>query len=169
MQDRKIHRQTEKTTPVFGFARAVFGKLGEFTRDVTGLGNPFILAVLGLVVFGFTQDYITLVLLWVGNEIFCSAIKFYYFRPRPDPMQHTNWLEKIEAGSFPSIHASRWAVFAVFALLQLPTGSLVSLLLLILTGFVGWTRIILKKHYLHDVLAGWVIGFVLAWVVGMLV
>jgi len=159
-----IHNPT-KTESYF---QAIFGKLQEFTRDLTGLGNPFVLGLLGLLVLGFSADYVTLVTLWIANEVICSAIKYYYFQPRPQTMPYSNWLEKIEAGSFPSIHSSRWSVFAFFVLLQGYT-TVAASVLLVLMLVVGWTRFVLRKHYWRDIVAGWIIGFLFAWVASALV
>lgn len=146
---------------------AIINKLDEFVRDFTGLGSPLILAALAIIVFGWTQNTFTMYLIWIANEVFCSLIKYYFFTDRPEKMAYSNWWEKIEAGSFPSIHASRWMSFAAFAVTQNIPGT-TSLILLILAVVVGLTRIILRKHRWYDVSAGWVIGFLFGWVVGMM-
>lgn len=147
--------------------KAILNKLDEFTRDFTGLGNPIILALLGFLVFGWTQNTFTLYLVWFANEAFCSLIKYYFFTTRPIPMQFSNWWEKIEAGSMPSIHASRWAVFASFALTQDVASGVVTTLVLFAIC-VGITRVLLRKHYWRDVFTGWLIGFLFGWLVGSL-
>lgn len=147
--------------------RAVGAKLDEFTRDITGLGSPIILALLGFGIFGWTQNTFTLYLIWLANEAFCSLIKLYFFTARPQPMKYETWWEKIEAGSMPSIHSSRWAVIAAFAVTQDINSSLV-LFLLVSTVLVGISRVLLRKHHWYDVLAGWFIGFLFGWLVGVL-
>jgi membrane-associated phospholipid phosphatase len=148
--------------------KSILKKLDEFVLDITGLGNPIVLALLGLLVFGWTSNTGILYLAWIGNEVVCSLIKYYAPTRRPIEMRYNNWMEKIEAGSFPSIHSSRWGVFvgyvvaspAVFSSVQAPS------VLFIVAILVGITRILLKKHYWYDVLAGWLIGFVFGWMVG---
>jgi membrane-associated phospholipid phosphatase len=148
--------------------QTILNKLDEFTRDITGLGNPIILGALGLLIYGWTQNTLTLYLIWIANEIFCSLIKYYAPTTRPVPMQYSSWIEKIEAGSFPSIHSSRWMVFVGFALAEGVTqaNSAVFFVLFVLAILVGISRVILRKHYWRDVLAGWLIGFLFGWLIG---
>lgn len=136
---------------------SVLEKIQEFVRDFTGLGNPFILALLGVLVFGISTNLIILYSLWALNEVICSLIKYFFPTERPIPMGSHNWLERIEASSFPSIHSSRWGVFVAVACWSgspvITIGILFSFMLII-----GYTRIFLQKHYWRDVSIGWGIG-----------
>ena len=72
-------------------------------------------------------------------------------------------LEKIDAGSFPSVHSARAMLFALILYGVVPPH--IALLVFIIPLIVGYTRIKLGKHYLVDVLGGYVLGFIVyyAW------
>ncbi len=96
------------------------------------------------------------------------SLKYLVARPRPDIFFQAYpevWY------SFPSWHAAGIAAFAVFLVLaivpllpkpyrRLSTGILIPLIFL-----VGFTRIYLGVHYMSDVIAGWLIGCILAYIV----
>jgi len=135
----------------------------EFIRDWTGLANPLTLGLIGALAFGGIQSSIfwQMVLVWIFNELGCSLIKLVWYRPRPVPIAWSNWYEKINASSFPSIHAARLAVFATFCILS-ERFDLYTLWIIITAALVvGITRVVLKKHYWVDVIGGWVLGVLL--------
>lgn len=139
-------------------------KTAEYIHDFTALGNPFLLLLVSLMALSNHPQlgrYFPLLLLgFFINEIVCSSIKYLWHKPRPNGQQYAGGLEKIDAGSFPSIHASRISfVYLSLGMMHYWIGNnwvLIMSGLVILT--VGYSRIFLKKHFLTDVLAGYAFG-----------
>ncbi len=134
-------------------AKRVFERL---VRDFTSFGSPFILSFLSLAIMGLGREGIAALAGLILIEAFCDSIKLAFHKPRPKKMKYSNALEKIDAGSFPSVHSARSAFVPgmIFIYLQ----SQWALLLFALPIIVGITRIKLKKHDIKDVIGGWAIG-----------
>lgn len=148
--------------------RSVFiNKLLEFNRDITGLSSPPVLGLLSVLSFGPRIAFLVLLPLFIINEIICSLIKFFFFKNRPNYESWTNWYEKIQASSFPSIHAARFGVFVGFTINQSPVFlygfNLKFFILVLFFILVSYSRIILKKHYFIDVLVGAVLGVLIGY------
>ena len=96
--------------------------------------------------------------LYLGVEVAAAMIKLVYKTDRPSPESKNSWFETYQSGSFPSIHTARItylaAILAVFGMIP----PFLSILLFILTALVGYSRIILKKHYYKDVVGGFALG-----------
>lgn len=139
-------------------------KYAEYIRDFTAIGNPFLLLLVGIsTLVGLphtTYNLLVLIGAFLFNEVFCSSIKYFWHKPRPNGQQYKNGFEKIDAGSFPSIHASRIAlVYLSLGFLHYKFGNeLLFLLFLLIIIVVGYSRTFLKKHFWTDVLAGWTLG-----------
>jgi undecaprenyl-diphosphatase len=88
------------------------------------------------------------------------VIRLFYFKPRPDKQDYTSFLEKLDASSFPSIHAARIIFLALFLTFKIVTNLTITkiLLMTILCILVIYSRIYLKKHHLSDILAGSLFG-----------
>ncbi|MGB1205138.1 MAG: phosphatase PAP2 family protein [Chitinophagales bacterium] len=135
-------------------------KYGEYIRDFTSLGNPFILLSIAFFLTGLNKAFAMIVLGFIINEIICSGIKYFFPKKRPNQQTYDSAAEKIDAGSFPSIHASRLS-FVGLSLIALTSYFPHKILLLVLILVVGYSRIYLLKHYPIDVLAGYVFGALL--------
>ena len=135
-------------------------KYGEYIRDFTSLGNPFILLSIAFFLTGIGKPFAMIVLGFVINEIVCSAIKYFFPKKRPNQQTYDSAAEKIDAGSFPSIHASRLS-FVGLSLMSMTSYFPHKILLLIMILVVGYSRIYLLKHFPIDVLAGYVFGTML--------
>ncbi|MBW3023257.1 phosphatase PAP2 family protein [Candidatus Woesearchaeota archaeon] len=85
------------------------------------------------------------------------AIKLLFFRDRPKKKKFNNIFEKIDAASFPSAHANRAGLLFVILSSAFPQLYMV-VLFAVLSLIVPYTRIYLKKHYLHDVAFGYILG-----------
>ena len=139
-------------------------KLEEYLRDYTALGNPLVLLLISLLAL-LPQGADLLFYLMLGgffwNELFCSGIKYFFHRQRPDAQTFEGGMEKIDAGSFPSIHASRamWVYGGLAYFFYLKGLLLLALVLGGLVVLVGYTRIFLRRHWPSDVLAGWFFGW----------
>lgn len=105
--------------------------------------------------------FYTLLLALLVNEILGSVIKIIFPKKRPNGQTYSTLLEKIDAGSFPSLHASR--ITLVYLTLFSNTENIVLKIVFILVILlVILSRIKLKKHFWTDVLGGFVLG-VLLW------
>jgi undecaprenyl-diphosphatase len=128
----------------------------EVVRDFTALGDPIILLILLLLFIGIGESIGIILLLWLLIEAIGIAIKLIFFKDRPKKMKKNNLLEKLDAGTFPSMHSSRSA-FLYLVLFTLVANPLKYLFIFMLI-MVGITRVLLKKHYIKDVIAGYILG-----------
>ena len=92
-------------------------------------------------------------------ELIWWAIKYFFFKERPNPMSYSNWIEKILAGSFPSLHSAR--TFSLFLLSCVFVNIYVSFLFLIFWFSISYSRVYLKKHYWVDICGGVVLSIFL--------
>lgn len=137
------------------------GKFYDWTRDITSLASPLILVLVPFIFLGPSKVFYTLLLALLVNEILATIIKIIYPKKRPSGQTYSTVLEKIDAGSFPSIHASR--ITLVYLTLFSHTDSIwIKVVVLLVIALVILSRVLLKKHYWIDVLGGFVIG-VLIW------
>jgi undecaprenyl-diphosphatase len=135
-------------------------KFLEFSRDITSLSSPIVLGLFFLLVFtGSIKLFILVVISFLVNEIICSVVKYYFFRPRPEPMKWKTWWEKIEASTFPSIHSSRAGLMAVWVISQgVYLSVFQQIIILLIMLLVALSRVILKKHFYIDIICGLIIG-----------
>lgn len=139
-------------------------KYAEYIRDFTAIGNPFLLLLVSLsalsVLPGFELYYARLLIGFFVNEFICSAIKYFWHKPRPNGQQFDNGFEKIDAGSFPSIHASRisFVYLSLSYIYYLNKHYFMLPVFLIVILVVGYSRTFLKKHFWVDVFAGFGFG-----------
>ncbi len=142
--------------------KAVKKQIKSLSRDVTSLGGlPFFLFV--VVLFACFNEFVfafrLLIFLALGY-IVVAAIRFVYFKERPKKKPYRNWLEKLDASSFPSLHAARTVGLAFFVA-DYFTVFWLSALLFCVAGLVCLSRITLKKHDFWDVAVGIVLGWLL--------
>ena len=90
------------------------------------------------------------------QEIIWWAIKFFFFKDRPNPMKWTNWFEKVMAWSFPSLHSARTFLLFLFALFY--TNVYVALWFFFFWALIAYSRIHLKKHFYVDLIGGIVLA-----------
>lgn len=136
-------------------------KLNSWFRDFTSLANPLILLFVPLTVLKPSHNYLILLVLLAINEIACSVIKIIFPKKRPDGQLYSNILEKIDAGSFPSLHTSRITI-TYLSLFFLSNILILKFFYCMVIATVAYSRIHLKKHFLTDVVAGLIIGIIIA-------
>lgn len=134
----------------------------DLWSSVTMFGSPIF--YLFLILFLIKTDHllaIKLIILLAAVEIFCWAIKILYKKDRPAAQSRENLIARIDANSFPSIHAARISALAIYlnSIYQSGYFMAVGLLMILL---VGYSRIFLKKHDTKDVLGGFLIGVLMA-------
>ena len=144
----------------------------SFFLAVTWLGSlhvllPAALAVAALPVAGSRRYEFLLPVASLGlSVVLVHLLKLLVRRPRP---QVELLLVTLPADwSFPSAHTAQAAAFflavALIARRRLPTGPAVATIsvALCIVVLVGWSRVHLQVHYLSDVLAGGLIGALIA-------
>lgn len=132
-------------------------KILEWARDITALGSPLILLFVPFIFFGFSKVFVFLLIALLLNEILASLIKIVFPKKRPTGQTYRNLIEKIDAGSFPSIHVAR--ITLVYLCLFTNTDNIsFKIIFLLVIGLVIFSRVLLKKHYWVDVLGGFVMG-----------
>jgi membrane-associated phospholipid phosphatase len=89
-------------------------------------------------------------------------IRYVMFKPRPKKVKYHNLVERLDASSFPSLHAARSVMLAMI-LSQIFVQLEVRALLWLFAFGVIWSRYHLKKHYIEDLAVGAVIGLVLGY------
>lgn len=91
-------------------------------------------------------------------------IRLVYFKERPKKRASNNLLRKIDASSFPSIHAARAFFFAV-TITRNYQNPLLGSLLFIIAVLIAYSRYRLHHHYAVDILGGAVLGLVTSYIV----
>ncbi len=91
--------------------------------------------------------------------ILVYILRIFYFKERPTPKKYENIFEKIKASSFPSGHATRssYLYFILISFFSFKI-SLVFYLAIILF-LIMYSRYYQKKHHISDLLAGFILGF----------
>lgn len=135
------------------------GYTSALVRDITSIGSLFFyLCVMGFaLVFRETRALYGLTLGLVFIVMVAALLRSLFFRERPKKRDYTTGLQKIDAASFPSVHAARAAYLGTFFIIHFGI-SLPGLLVIILSCAAVWSRYFLKEHHLTDVLVGAIIG-----------
>lgn len=137
----------------------------ENIRDITSLGgNPvYIAAAILFWLFGFGSVTYQLAAGLVLCYIATTVLRITFFRQRPKKQQFRNALERIDASSFPSLHAMRATVLALIIAVFF-NQPIVWILATLAVLAVAVTRVMLKRHHRSDVIAGLVVGVIIAFI-----
>ena len=157
----------------YGFlAKHINTEFTIFFKTITYIGGPVAIALfcITLLIFHHTRKSygipvcITLVSSYVLNFI----LKHVFLRPRPDILR----LVTEKSYSFPSGHSMiNASIYTILILLMLSNANkkgkkiIISISLVILFVLIGISRIYLGVHYLGDVIAGWILGVLVAFIV----
>jgi membrane-associated phospholipid phosphatase len=140
--------------------------LNKFFIHYTSAGDGFFIISLAAVLFFLKNKYLSLMIVssYLLSGIFAQLLKFFISEARPAYfLEKTNYPYFIENvtlhnfHSFPSGHTT--SAFALAAVLSFSVkNKKVSIIFLIMAALVGYSRIYLGQHFIHDVLAGSIIG-----------
>lgn len=137
--------------------------INDLIRDITTFGSLSFYCLLTLVflILGENTLFLELLISLILCYLISIPIRLLFFKKRPKKQRYNNVLEKITAGSFPSLHSIRSVLLLVF-LSQFFQNILLTLIFILLFVLVIITRILLKKHYFIDIFGGTLIG-ILVW------
>lgn len=132
-----------------------------FFRDMTSLGGMFFygLLVVGLGLLGHYELAKRLIFAFLIITAITVLIRSVYFKDRPKKQAHSTFLERIDASSFPSIHAARSSALAVI-LGEFSASPYFYAFVTCIAILVCLSRHYLKKHDTADIIAGIVLGVV---------
>ncbi len=133
---------------------------------LTGNNLPWITTSLLFLAFGLMLtrlEMLTHILTVLLAGLFATIVKYLVRRKRPCGKATKQYVTKGDFYSFPSGHATRVACLAVLSVFLFP---LVSWLFIIWALGVGIARIVLKVHYVGDIIAGYIVGSIVAVPIG---
>lgn len=138
-------------------------KFREWMRDFTSLASPLILLFVPFIFLGPVREFYILLIALAVNEALGSIIKILFPKKRPNGQEYSNTMEKIDAGSFPSLHAAR--ITLVYLTLFLNADLVIMKVLFILIIItVCFSRVNLKKHFWTDIIGGVTMGGIIFWI-----
>ncbi|MFQ5620960.1 MAG: phosphatase PAP2 family protein [Candidatus Nanoarchaeia archaeon] len=133
----------------------------DLFRDITALGGlPVYALVTCLMLFENWDFGLMLVYAVVICYLLTIIIRTCYYKERPKPRNHTNFIEKLDASSFPSLHSMRATVLALF-LGVLFVHPVQRLFLAICWIAACISRVELDKHDFKDVIGGVFLGILI--------
>src|SRR3989338_8783115 len=134
----------------------------ELWRDAGALGGfPLYLLVFLLAVIYDTSLAIQLFIGGLLSLFLTTLIRIVYFKDRPVKETYNNFIRKIHASTFPSLHTMRASLMATILTAWMPNVILGIVLFLSAAG-VGYSRVKFKRHFVKDVVSGYVIGIIVA-------
>lgn len=130
-------------------------------KDVSCFGSIIFLGVVFFtaVIFQFYDLAFKIIIGQVIIYLIAGPIKFLYNKKRPNERTYNDIIEKIDASSFPSIHAARITLLSIL-LHFFGKNMLFTALLVIITLFVFYSRIHVKDHDVKDVIGGFITGLI---------
>ncbi|MAG02056.1 hypothetical protein CMI42_01860 [Candidatus Pacearchaeota archaeon] len=149
--------------PMNTFNKAV----NKFFEHLTIFGSITFFSVITLLLI-VLKDYDKALLLIYGMILIylvAVSIRLFYFKERPKKLRYGNFIEKIDAGSFPSIHAARAVFLFLFLTGLVFADRMVMIFLFLVMLLIIYSRVYLKKHYWIDVICGAGLGYITSWLV----
>ncbi len=126
-----------------------------FFRDLTTFGGAIFYALIVLPALAFHQTdlAVDLILEFIVSLVILIPIRLFYFKRRPEKQTYSNFLERIDAASFPSWHSARIVLLAITGIVYFKNAS-ITIISIALAILVCYSRIYLKKHDWIDVIGG---------------
>ena len=134
-----------------------------FFKLITYFGHPLPWFILGAWLFwlGKEKKSFTVMSLVLMSSFFSGLLKQVFLKPRPEGIALAT-----ETGyAMPSGHATLAGTIAAYAWFTKEIHKNLKYLIIILALLTGLSRIYLGVHFVSDVLAGLLIGFVIGWFV----
>jgi undecaprenyl-diphosphatase len=131
----------------------------KLMQEITFIGGIIFYLIICLL-FLFIKEYSIFLFLILGLFLIyfiTLLIRIFYFKPRPKKQEYQNFIQKIDASSFPSVHAARTTFLSLFLLIY-SFNIFITIIALILSVLVFYSRIYLKKHDIVDVFVGIILG-----------
>jgi membrane-associated phospholipid phosphatase len=131
----------------------------ENLKDISSFGGlPLYIFVSLLFLFlGFIGVFYQLIIALFLVYVIFFVVRSIYFKERPKKVKYKNWLEKIDANSFPSAHALRATILGLI-IISFFNNNYINLLILFTILLEGFMRVKLKQHFWSDVIFGWIFG-----------
>ena len=128
-------------------------------KELTALGGSVFYGLLLMLVLllGEITLFVDLLIGLFFTLFIVVLIRTFYFKNRPKKQKHYNYLEKIDASSFPSWHAAR-AIFLASMFSYFFVNKYITAVLILTALAVSYSRIYLKKHDWTDILGGLFLG-----------
>lgn len=139
-----------------------------FVADVSALGSlPAMLFYCLLFKFlGHDLFAVQLLAFVLLAYVVILPIRYFWPKERPVRLSKRNIFERLDAASFPSMHAMRAAGLATLVWIEFPEIPIRTLFIVLGVVLLA-TRLILKKHHRADLVVGAAFGIILATVIGL--
>ncbi len=141
----------------------------EFQHELSNFGGIWFygLVALAFLVLAKWEPFLEIVIGFFAIFAVMFLIRSFYFKERPQKLKHDSYLSKINASSFPSIHAMRSTVLATILFIHFGIWQLIIPLALI-PIFACYSRIAIKRHDLVDITFGVIFGIIVGWLITFL-
>lgn len=132
-------------------------------KTITKLGNVYIVLPIILLLFLLNKSLgIKLLVGVIGITAIATLIRLVYFKERPKKRPTKTLYQKIDASSFPSIHAAR-AFFFAMTLTRYYQSPGIGVMMFILAILVAYSRYTLHHHYASDIIGGTLLGILMSY------
>lgn len=135
----------------------------ELWQDIKGLAGLPLYGVI-FVISGVLKQYALAVELVIALGLcflVTIIVRAFYFQERPMKQEFKSGLEKLDAASFPSLHSMRGAVLATL-LGMFFSNVMLGVLFALCALAIACARVAQKRHFARDVVAGLVLGLLIA-------
>ncbi len=130
-------------------------------KQITELGSMTLITVFAVFFIFLNQGLAIRTILGIAGVVIISyAIKMLFFKNRPIKQSTGTFIEKVDASSFPSVHAARITIIAFWLIIYFNSIYLRAFTALIWI-LVIYSRVYLKKHYWTDVIGGTIIALII--------
>lgn len=132
-------------------------KEGMYT--ITSLGTVFFSGILFLLfmVLGLPLLAWQILMANVMAFVIILPIRHFFFKDRPKKQKFKSWLGRLDASSFPSLHATR-SGFLVILLSQIMKSSAGLAFLILFAILICYSRVLRRRHDYVDVSVGLLLG-----------
>ena len=130
-------------------------------KQITELGSMTIITVFAIILIFLNKELAIRTILGIAGVVIISySIKIIFFKNRPIKQPTNTFIEKIDASSFPSVHAARITVIAFWLIIYFSNAYFRAFTIFIWL-IVIYSRVYLKKHYWIDVIGGAIIALII--------